>query len=430
MKQSQLFSKTLKETPKDEASINAQLLIRAGFIHKEMAGVYSFLELGLRVLRKIENTVREEMEKIGGREILMSILQPKELWEKTGRWERGLGEVMYKTSEGEGRELALGPTHEEMLTGIVNQYVKSYRDLPLYIYQISTKFRKELRPRSGLIRGREFIMKDLYSFHGSQGDFKKYYEIVKKSYIKILKRCGLSAIITEASGAGFTKDFTHEFQVLAENGEDTVIYCPKEHFSQNKEIARLKVGDKCPICRGSLKQGRSIEAGNIFPLGTIYSGALNAYFVDKDGDRELMTMGCYGLGISRIVGTVVEVHHDEKGIIWPEEIAPFDCHLIPIENTAKVRKAAEKIYKDLQKRGIEVLYDDRKDGSAGEKFADADLIGIPLRIVISERTLKSNCAEIKKRSEERLKLVKLNLLNSYIRKNSLCVNSGQFVGLC
>ena len=419
MKQSQLFYKTLKEAPKDEPSINAQLLLRGGFIYKEMAGVYTYLPLGLRVLRKIENIIREEMEKIGGQEILMTVFQPKPLWQETGRWSKEIGKVMYKCQE-DGKEVGLGPTHEEMLTDIIRHHVKSYQDFPLYLYQIQTKFRKEPRARSGLLRGREFDMKDLYSFHSSQIDFERYYEKVKKSYLKILKRCGLEGIITEASGAGFIKGFTHEFQVLAEGGEDTIIYCQSHHFSQNKEIAKFKPGDKCPVCKKPLKQGKSIEVGNIFPLGTKYSKAMKAYFIDKDGERKSIIMGCYGIGPSRTMGAIVEVHHDQKGIIWPKEVAPFQIHLIPIENTQKVKKVSQKLYRDLQKRNLEVLYDDREEKSAGEKFAEADLIGIPLRLVISERTLKQNSVEIKKRSEKKTKLIKMGSASRRIKNLFRC----------
>ncbi|OIO45964.1 MAG: hypothetical protein AUJ31_03000 [Parcubacteria group bacterium CG1_02_39_15] len=411
MKQSELFAKTLKETPKDEKSINSQLLLRAGFIYKEMAGVFTYLPLGLKVLRKIENIIREEMSKISGQEILMTVFQPKNLWEETGRWAKEIGEVMYKCQE-DKKEIGLGPTHEEMITDIARHYVKSYEDLPFFLYQIQTKFRKEPRARSGLLRGREFDMKDLYSFHSSEEDFKKYYQKAAQAYLKIFERCGLEAILTEASGAGFTKEYTHEFQVLAEGGEDTILYCLKGDFAQNKEIAKLKAGDKCPKCKNILKEGSSIEVGNIFPLGTKYSQAMGASFIDKDGKRKLIIMGCYGIGPSRTMGAIVEVRHDEKGIIWPREVSPFLVHLIQIENNKKVKKAAENLYQDLQRREIEVLYDDR-DKTAGEKFADADLIGIPTRLVISERTLKQNCVEIKKRSEKKTKLVKL----SYIRKN-------------
>jgi len=412
MRQSQLFYKTLKEGPKDEKSINAKLLLRAGFIYKEMAGAYSYLPLGLLVLRKIENIIREEMERIGGQEILMTVLQPKHLWQETNRWSKEIGKVMYKCKENK-KELGLGPTHEEMLTDIIRHYVKSYEDLPLYLYQIQTKFRKEPRARSGLLRGREFDMKDLYSFHASQIDFERYYEKVKKSYLKIFKRCGLKAIVTEASGAGFITGFTHEFQVLASGGEDTIVFCSKEHFSQNKDITKFKAGDKCPVCKKGLLQGKSIEVGNVFPLATKYSKAMKAYFIDKDGKRKFIIMGCYGLGPSRTMGAVVEVHHDAQGIIWPKEIAPFLIHLIPIENRKRVKKISEKLYRGLQNRGIEVLYDDREEKSGGEKFAEADLIGIPIRMVVSEKTLKKNCVEVKKRSEKKVKLIKIKQLSRF-----------------
>jgi|SRR3989344_692793 len=405
MRQSELFTKILREAPKDEQSINSQLLIRGGFIYKEMAGAFTFLPLGLMVLRKIENIVREEIEKIGGREILMTVFQPKNLWEETGRWSKGIGEVMYKCEE-DGQVIGLGPTHEEMLTDIVRHYVNSYKDLPLYLYQIQTKFRKELRAKSGLLRGREFEMKDLYSFHASREDMQEYYKKAIQAYFNIFKRCGLDAILTEASGGDFTKDYTHEFQVLADGGEDTIVYCQKGDFSQNKEVAKLKEGDACPNCRRSLIEGKSIEVGNVFPLGTKYSESMGAYFSNKEGNKKPIIMGCYGMGPSRTMGTIIEVNHDEKGIIWPKEVAPFQIHLIRIGDDSKTVRAAEKIYEDGQKHGAEVLYDDR-DKSAGEKFAEADLIGIPTRVVVSERTLEKDSVEIKERSKKEAKLVKI-----------------------
>lgn len=419
MKQSKLFPKTLKEAPKDEKSINAILLRRGGFIYKEMAGVYTYLFLGLRVLRKIESIIREEIERISGQEILMTVLQPKELWQETDRWEKQVGKVMYKC-RGDG-EIGLGPTHEEMITDIVRNHVKSYQDLPLYLYQVQTKFRIEPRPRSGLIRLREFLMKDLYSFHSSEEDFENYYEKVKEAYFNILKSCGLKAILTEASGAGFIEGFSHEFQVLAEGGEDRIVYCQKGHFAQNKNISKLKAGRKCPVCKAKLKEGRSIEVGNIFPLGIKYSEAMKAYFIDRDRKRKPIIMGCYGLGPSRIMATIVEVFHDAKGIIWPPSVAPFDVHLLALESRKekireKIEKFSEKLYQDLQKEGIEVLYDDREQKSPGEKFAEADLIGIPWRIVVSEKTLKKDSFEVKRRSEEKIKLIKIKQLPKFLNK--------------
>jgi prolyl-tRNA synthetase len=419
MLQSKLFTKVKKQISKDEKSINGILLERAGFIHKEMAGAYSFLPLGLRVLTKIENIIREEMNKISGQEVSMTIFQPKKLWEETGRWSGEIGkQVMYKCKG--NKEIGLGPTHEEMLTNIIRSYVNSFEDLPVYIYQIQTKFRKEARARSGILRGREFEMKDLYSFHVSEADFQNYYEKTKKSYIKIFNNCGVKAIITEASGHGFTKSFTHEFQVIADVGEDKIVYCPKMDFSQNKEISKLKAGDKCPVCGAKLKEDKSIEAGNIFPLGTKYSKAMNALFTDKDGKRKPIIMGCYGIGVSRLMGTIVEIHHDEKGIIWPSSVAPFDIHLISLKGgnekiNKKIKENSEKLYKELEKTGKEVLYDDRENKSAGEKFADADLIGIPYRFVISEKTLKNNNVEIKKRDESKIKLVKIEQIHKLFK---------------
>jgi prolyl-tRNA synthetase len=308
-----------------------------------------------------------------------------------------------------------------MLTNIIRGYISSFEDLPCYIYQIQTKFRKEARARSGILRGREFKMKDLYSFHTSESDFKKYYDKTKKSYIKIFNKCELKAILTEASGQGFTKNFTHEFQVIADAGEDKIIYCPKSDFSQNKEISKLKAGDKCPACGTRLKQDKSIEVGNIFPLGTKYSEAMNALYTDRDGKRKPMIMGCYGIGVSRLMGTIVEIHHDEKGIIWPSSVAPFDIHLISLEGgdekvNKRIRENSERLYKELGKAGKQVLYDDRENKSAGEKFADADLIGIPYRVVMSGRTLKNDSVEIKKRNQKEMSLIKIKQAVKYLKK--------------
>jgi prolyl-tRNA synthetase len=269
----------------------------------------------------------------------------------------------------------------------------------------------------------EFLMKDLYSFHKDEKDFSRYYELSKKVYQKIFMRCGLEAIITEASGAGFTKELTHEFQVITEAGEDTIIYCDKKHFSQNKEMASFEKGDKCPRCANALKSARAVEVGNIFPLGEKYSKDMGAFFVDKNGKKKPVVMGCYGIGIDRVIATIVEMHHDENGIIWPKELAPFNVHLLPLFSPTtsylvdgKIKKMTEKLYQDLQKAGIEVLYDDRKEKSVGEKFADADLIGIPWRIVLSERTLKRDSVEVKERRKKEAKLVKITRLPQFLRK--------------
>jgi prolyl-tRNA synthetase len=416
MLQSKLFGKTNKKAPRDEKSVNAKLLARAGFIEKLMAGVYSYLPLGWKVLQKIENIVREEMNAIQGQEILMPALQPKKLWDETGRWESGK-DVMFQFKGRSGADLGLGWTHEETLTDIIRNKINSYQDLPLYIYQIQTKFRNELRAKSGILRGREFSMKDLYSFHTNEKDFLVYYEKVKESYLKIFKKIGLDAIVVEASGGEFSKSYSHEFQVLTSAGEDTIIYCDCGKFGQNVEVAKLKAGKKCPVCGKELKSGRSIEAGNIFTLGTKYSEIMKAYFTDKDGKKKPIIMGCYGFGISRAMGAIVEIHNDKKGIIWPSSVAPFNVHLIEIgSENSDIKSQAEELYKSLQKEDIEVLYDDREE-SPGIKFADADLIGIPLRIIVSKRTIAKNSVELKKRNEEKTELVKVDKIINKLKNN-------------
>lgn len=407
MRYSKLFGKTTRQAPHDEVAINAKLLIRAGFIKKEMAGVYNFLPLGLCVLNKVANIVREEMGAVGGQEILLSALQNKKNWEQTGRWTSL--DVLFKVNSQYKTQYALGPTHEEVLVPIIHQFVQSYKDLPLYLYQIQNKFRDEPRVKSGLLRGREFLMKDLYSFHADEDDFDTYYERMKKAYKKVFKRCGLSAIETEAGGGTFSK-FSHEYQVLTSSGEDTILYCEGNNcgFSQNREIATVKAGDKCQKCAKTehdevIKEGKTIEVGNIFPLKTRFSQAFGLTYKEKDGNDRLVVMGCYGIGVSRLMGAIVEVYHDEKGIIWPESVSPFQVHLIHLAGVPPVGGPQSEVYEKLIKAGIEVLYDDREDVSAGEKFADCDLIGIPVRLVISKQT--GNKVEWKKRDSDKTELI-------------------------
>lgn len=409
---SQLFGKTEKTAPHDADSTNARLLTQAGFVNQLAAGVYSYLPLGWRVLRKIQEIVREEMDAIGGQEIYMPALIPKSSWAKTGRWDKI--DVLFKLKSRGGKELALGSTHEEVVTPLVKQYVHSYKDLPLAVYQIQDKFRDEPRAKSGLLRGREFSMKDLYSFHLTEKDFKQYYEKAKKAYLKIFKRCGLDAIVVEASGGEFSKH-SHEFQVLTPNGEDIIFHC-KCGWAQNNEIAKVKDGDKCPGCKkGKVKKDKSIEVGNIFPLKTRFSDAFGFKVPGPNGKPADVLMGCYGIGPSRVLGSVVEVHNDKFGIVWPKEVAPFDVHLVEIAGKdKKVKSAALSVYEKLTSDGVEVLYDDR-DVSPGEKFADADLIGIPLRLVVSERSLKQDSVELKLRSEKKERLVKLEILSKFLR---------------
>ena len=415
MRQSKLFGQTLRENPKDETSVNARLLERGGFVYKNSAGVYSYLPLGWRVLGKIAGIIRKEMNAIGGQEMFMPALVEKKYLDATGRWDVPVGfEVKGKNEK--TADFVLGWTHEEVLTAIAKRYISSYKDLPFGAYQIQTKFRNEPRAKSGLLRGREFMMKDLYSFHSSEEDFKNYYAIVKEAYFKIFEQCGLKSFYTVAAGGNFTSSNTHEFQVLSQVGEDKILLCLKCEYAENKEISKLGDGDKCPKCGGKIKIENAIEVGNIFPLGEKYSSAFNLQFIDSRGKKENVVMGSYGIGLGRVIGTAVEVYHDDQGIIWPKNIAPFQIHLIELsaKDNLAVKKQAEKIYEIFADKGVEILYDDRADKTAGEKFADADLIGIPLRIVISAKTLENNSIELKKRNKKAVKLVKISDVESII----------------
>jgi len=388
MKQSKLFLKTRKEVPSDADSINASYLIRAGFVEKHMAGAHAYLPVGFRVLKKIEKIVQEEMDAICGQEVLLNVMQPKELWQKTGRWD-SMDEVLYKSGE-EKNQIAFAPTHEEQITSIVKNYVKSYKDLPLALYQIQTKFRNEPRAKSGLLRGREFIMKDMYSFHTTDEDFEQYYKKAIEAYQKAFRRIGLKTKVVAASGGDFTKRNSHEFQVLTEIGEDTIFYCDKCDFAENKEIAKVKEGDKCPKCEGTIQTAKGVEVGNIFPLEKKYSHALGAKFVDKDGKEKEIVMGCYGFGISRSLAVVVEVKYNvsDNKMVWPKEIAPYYIHLLSLNQNEE----SKEIYDKLSKK-YEVLFDDR-EMSAGEKFAEADLIGCPVRIIVSSKSIEKGGAEV------------------------------------
>ena len=397
MRYSKFFGKTVKEVPADEVAINAKLLTQGGFIRREVAGVYNLLPLGLRVLNKISQIVREEMNATGAQELLLSSLQNKESWGKTNRWESF--DALFKLKSRHEHEYALGPSHEEVIVPLVAQFVSSYKDLPLALYQIQSKFRDEARAKSGILRGREFLMKDLYSFHTTEEDFEEYYKIMRKVYMNIFKRLGLDAIETEASGGAFS-EFSHEYQVLTTAGEDEIIYCPGGDFSQNTEIAKVEAGKECELGHGPLQKAKSIEVGNIFPLKTKFSDAFGLTFKNEAGEEVPVIMGCYGIGITRLMGTVVEVHHDDNGIQWPENIAPFTVCLIDLGS-----ETAENTYAELQKHNVEVLFDDR-EARAGEKFADADLIGAPYRFVVSAKT-GSGMVEVKKRDEEKSEVMPL-----------------------
>ena len=415
MLQSHLFYKTSRDKLAGVESISHDLLVRAGFVDQLMAGVYSFLPLGIRVLKNIENIIRQNMSAspANGQEVLMPVLQPKENWQKTGRWESL--DVLFKIKGNGDKEYALGPTHEEVVSPLAKKNIFSYKDLPIALFQIQTKFRDELRAKSGILRTREFLMKDLYSFHSTQEDLDKYYEKMLKVYFNIFKECGVykggknpTTYRTLASGGSFSK-YSDEFQTVTEAGEDIIYVCKKCQLAANKEIK--SENSACPNCKGTeFEEKKSVEVGNIFKLGTKYSLPFDLKFRDKDGTEKPVIMGCYGIGLGRLMGTIVEVSHDEKGIIWPKSVAPFLVHLIGVQDNKKIKTAAEKIYNILQKEKIEVLYDDRQDKSAGEKFAEADLIGIPYRIIVSEKTLKNNAVEVKERDKNTVKLVKINQL--------------------
>ncbi|OIO19551.1 MAG: prolyl-tRNA synthetase [Candidatus Magasanikbacteria bacterium CG1_02_32_51] len=409
MRQSQLFTKTKKEAPADEVSKNAKLLIRAGFINKEMAGVYSYLPLGLRVLKKVENIIRKEMDNVGGQEILMSSFQPKENWEKTGRWNSM--DDLYKVSDSSKREVALGPTHEEIVVPILRNYASSYKDFPVAVYQIQNKFRMELRAKSGILRGREFIMKDMYSFHTSQKDFENFYEKMKDVYKSIFQRVGIGDMtyMTFASGGTFSK-YSHEFQTVTPAGEDTIYIDKEKNIAINKEVFNDEVLESLGLKKEKLIESHSIEVGNIFDLKTKYSEPFDLSFTDEKGQKHTILMGCYGIGLSRLIGTVVEALADDKGIIWPESISPFQIHLVSLCTDEADIKKVDNLYERLKLQGKEVLYDDRIGVRPGEKFADSDLIGMPTRYIISPKTLANESVEIKKRTESEAKIISIDEL--------------------
>lgn len=414
MKQSQFISKTRRATNQEEVSINASLLIKAGLVDKLMAGVYSYLPVGLRVLMRIEQIIREEMSKIGSQEVLLPALQPKESWDKTGRWDTM--DVLFQLKGAGDRDLALGPTHEEIVTPLVGDFIQSYKDLPCSVFQIQTKFRNEARAKSGLLRGREFRMKDMYSFHASLEDLDVYYEEAQKAYTRVFERCGLGHLtyLTYASGGAFAR-YSHEYQTVTEYGEDLIHLWPEKNIAVNQEIIdEIKL---LPEWSDALFETiKSIEVGNIFKLGTRFSDAFGLFYQDNQGKKQPVYMGCYGIGSTRLMGAIAEIHHDEKGLIWPAEIAPFDFHLIALTKEAKDKEAADQLYDTLTRQGICVLYDDR-DVSAGEKFADSDLLGIPVRGVVSKKTLNDlsePSVEFKRRAENEAQMITLQELPGFL----------------
>ncbi len=402
MLQSNLFTKTLKESPKDEVSANAKLLIRGGFIHKDMAGVYSFLPLGLRVLDKINAIIREEMNAIGGQEVYLASLQNKEMWEPTNQWDDKEVDVWFKTALKNGTELGLALTHEAPITKLMSDYVNSYRDLPKYLYQFQTKFRNETRAKSGIMRLREFIMKDLYSFSKDQAEHEAFYEAARQSYIRIFDRLGIGeyTYYTAASGGVFSK-FSHEFQTITDAGEDTIYVDEAKKLAINKEIYADDVIASLGLDKASLVEKKAAEVGNIFTLGTRFSDALGLMYADENGDKKPVIMGSYGIGPARMMGTIVELFADANGIIWPQAIAPFTVHLLALGISDEVMTAARAAYGTLENNGIDVLFDDREGATNGQKFADADLIGCPWRLIVSEKMLADGAkVELKARSSE------------------------------
>ncbi|HEY9481269.1 MAG TPA: aminoacyl--tRNA ligase-related protein [Candidatus Paceibacterota bacterium] len=399
MRQSQLFTRTRKEAPKDEVSKNAQLLIRAGYIYKEMAGVYAFLPLGLRVFNKIVGVIREEMNDIGGQEVSLTAFQQKETWTPTNQWDDKEVDVWFKTQLKNGTELGLAVTHEAALTKLMKDFVSSYRSLPQYVYQFQTKFRNETRAKSGIMRCREFVMKDLYSFSRTQDEHNAFYEKAKQAYEQVFKRLGIGnqTYLTFASGGMFTK-FSHEFQTVTDAGEDLIYVDENKKLAVNKEVLNDEVLKDLGIHRADLVEKKAVEVGNIFSLGTRFSDALELNFLDEKGVKKPVIMGSYGIGPARVMGTIVETLSDKDGIVWPEAVAPFKVHMIVVDSKdGSARAAADALYAALQKAGIETLYDDR-DLRPGEKFADADLIGIPYRVVVSEKTIAAGKHEMKVRA--------------------------------
>ena len=410
MRLSRLFTKTSKTVPADEVAKNAQLLIKAGFIHKEMAGVYAYMPLGLRVLEKIKNIVREEMNNVGGQEVMMTTLQPKEIWEKTDRWDDAKVDNWFKTKLVNGTELGVGLTHEEPIVDMVSNYVNSYKDLPFSVYQIQNKFRNELRAKSGILRGREFVMKDMYTFSRTQEEHEKEYEKVIGAYRRIFDNLGIGNITyrTYADGGIFTSKFSDEWQTICEAGEDTIYVDEANKIAINEEIMNDTNLAKLGLKKEDLVEKRGSEAGNTFHLESKYTDALGVYYTDENGARQPIVMGCYGIGISRLMGLLTEIFADDKGLVWPENVAPYKVYLVNIGD--KASSHSDDLYKELTELGVEVLYDDR-DVRPGQKFADSELIGIPYRVTVSDRLIESGNYEFVERgSGKELLLTREQLL--------------------
>jgi prolyl-tRNA synthetase len=408
MRLTQLFTKTRHNAPKDETAKNAQLLIRAGYIYKDAAGVYAMLPLGLRVMDKIIAIIRQEMNELGGQEVTMTTLQRRELWEQTNRWDDDLVDVWFKAKLKNDTEVGFGWSHEEQMTVMMRDFIASYRDLPRSVYQFQTKLRNETRAKSGIMRTREFVMKDLYSFSRDDKEHDVFYKQAQAAYTRIFERVGLSdwTYLTWASGGPFAK-YSHEFQTITEAGEDTIYIHKGKKVAINAEVLNDEVMKELGVKRDELEEVKAAEVGNIFNLGTTKSEPLGLTFADEDGTSKPVVMGSYGLGPARIMGVIVERYADDKGLVWPEAIAPYKVHLVRLGSDDEVRHAADKLYDKLEQDGVEVLYDDR-DESAGTKFADADLLGLPVRMTISKKTLAEDSVEVKKRDDDETKLIKLD----------------------
>lgn len=394
MRVSKLFTKTLKEAPADEVSKNAQLLIRAGFVYKEMAGVYAYLPLGLKVLENIKQIIREEMNAIGSNELIMTGLQRKDVWEKTGRWDDEVVDIWFKTELKDGTDIGLGWSHEEPIVEMMKNYVQSYKDLPISLYQMQTKLRNELRAKSGIMRGREFIMKDMYSFHASQEDLDAYYQKAIEAYKRVYERLGIGddTYVTFASGGAFTK-FSHEFQTICDAGEDVIYLHREKNIAINEEVIDDAVAE-LGVSRDELEAVKTAEVGNIFNFGTQKTDEMGLYYTDHEGQRQSLHIGSYGIGVTRVMGVIAEKLSDEKGLVWPENIAPYKVYLVSIGD---VNAQANELYEKLEAAGVTVLFDDR-DERPGAKFADAELIGLPYRVTISERTIAEGKIEFSRRT--------------------------------
>ena len=405
MRYSQSFWKTYRQVPREAENISSALLLRAGYIDRLGAGLYSFLPLGWRVHKKIEEIMRKHLNNMGCEEVFLPALHPASLWQQTGRL-KTMEPPLFTVKDRKGQTLVLASTHEEVITQLVGKFIHSYSDLPRFIYQIQTKFRNELRPTSGLLRTREFSMLDAYSFHPDQKDLDKFYPQISQAFERIFVDCDLQTVRVEAKSGSMGGEVSHEFLVLAPTGEDRALICDKCQKAWKKEVFQ---GKSCPHCQALLNQERAIENGHVFQLGEKYSQDLGITFIDKNNKSRPVVMGCYGIGIGRLLATVVEAHHDQLGIIWPASIAPYQVHLIGLV------KEAEEIYEKLQQAKIEVFYDDREE-SAGIKLADGDLLGMPMRVVVSENTMSQGKVEIKKREEKEVKLVALDELVDVLKK--------------